>query len=51
MGNKTDHETQGSRVEKESLKTSGSKNLWGLWWQEKLPASQESLLELSLIHI
>ena len=25
--------------------TTGSKNLWGLLWQEKLQASQESLLE------
>ena len=31
--------------EKKSFKTSDYKNLWGLWWWEKLPASQESSLE------
>ena len=45
QGSETDHSTQGSSVGKESLKISGSKNLWGLQWWEKLPASQESLLE------
>ena len=35
----------GSRAGKESLKTSGCKNLWGLQQQEKLPASQENSLE------
>ena len=30
---------------KESFKTSGCKNLWGLWWWEKLPVSQKSPLE------
>ena len=35
----------GSSMGKESLKTSGSKNLWGLWQWEKLQASQESSLE------
>ena len=42
LGSETDHTTQGSSVGKESLKTSGCKNLWGLWQEEKLPASQES---------
>ena len=45
QGSETDHSTQGSSVGKESLKISGYKNLWGLQWREKLPASQESLLE------
>ena len=45
LGSKTEHVTQGSSVGKESLKTSGCKNLWGLKRQEKLQASQESLLE------
>ena len=36
---KTDCTTQGSSGRKESLKT--CKNLWGLWWREKLPASQK----------
>ena len=42
----TDCTIQGSSAGKESLKTSGCKNLWGLQWQEKLPASQDSLLEI-----
>ena len=41
----TDRATQGSSMEKESLKISDCKNLWVLWWQERLRASQESLLE------
>ena len=45
LGSKEDHAAQGSSEGKESLKTSVYKNLWGLWWQEKLPASQESLSE------
>ena len=44
----TDHATQGSSRWKESLKTSGCKNMWGLWQQEKLPVSQESLLEVPM---
>ena len=44
-GEQTDCATQGSSVGIQSLKTSGYKNLWGLGWQEKLPASQESSLE------
>ena len=31
MGSETDHTIQGSSMGKESLKTSGCKNLWGLW--------------------
>ena len=45
QGNKTDLATQGSSMGKESLKTSGYKNLWGFQWQEKLSDSQESSLE------
>ena len=45
MGSETDQTTQGSSAGKESFKTSGCKNLWGLWWQEKLPVSQKNLLE------
>ena len=45
LGSETDHTTQGSNMGKESLKTSGCKILWGLWWRKKLPTSQESLLE------
>ena len=45
LGSKTDCTTQGFSAGKESLKTSGCKNLWGLWSQEKFIASQESPLE------
>ena len=45
LGSETDHTTQGSSTRKESLKTSGYKDLWGLGWQKKLPASQKSSLE------
>ena len=45
LGSRTYHATQGSRMGKESLKTSGYKNLWALRQQEDLPASQESSLE------
>ena len=45
LGSETDHANQGSSEGKESLKSCGCKNLWGLWQQKKLPASQESLLE------
>ena len=45
LGSETDHATQGSSVGKGSLKTSDCKNLWGLRWPEKLPASQEGSLE------
>ena len=46
LGSKTNHTTQGSSVGKAS-KLLAVKNLGGsgLWWQEKLPASQESSLE------
>ena len=42
---KTECATQGSGMGKEIFKTSGCKRLWGLWQWEKLPVSQESLLE------
>ena len=45
LGSKTNHTTQGSSMGKQSLKTSGYKNLWGLWLREKLLVSQESPLE------
>ena len=45
LGSETDHATQGSSLGKESLKTPGCKNLWGLRQWEKLPISQERLLE------
>ena len=45
QGSKTDCTIQGSSMGKESCKTSGCKNLWGLQWQEKLSASQENPLE------
>ena len=45
LGSETDHTTQGSNMGKESLKTSGCKNLQGLQKWERLPASQESSLE------
>ena len=45
QASETDRATQGSSVGKESLKTSDWKNLWGLQWWEKLPASQEGSLE------
>ena len=45
LGSEIDCATQGSTTGKESLKSSGCKNLWELQQQEKLPASQESLLE------
>ena len=37
--------TQGSSAGKETFKTSGCKNLWGLWQWEKLLVSQEGPLE------
>ena len=45
LGNEIDHATQGSSDRKENFNTSGCKNLWRLQWQEKLPVSQECLLE------
>ena len=45
LGSNTDCATQGSITGKESLKTSGWKNLWGLQLQEKLPVSKESLMK------
>ena len=45
LWSETDCATQGSSVEKESLKNSGCENLWWLRQWEKLPASQESSLE------
>ena len=40
LGIETNHATLGSSTGKESLNTFGCKNVWGLWWQEKLPDSQ-----------
>ena len=45
LGSKTDHETQGSSLGRQSLKTSGCKILWGLRQWKKLPDSQKSPLE------
>ena len=45
LGSKTDHATHVSSAGKQSLKTSGCKNLRGLQRWEKLPVSQESPLE------
>ena len=45
LGSKADRETQSASMGKQSLKTFGYKNLWGLRWWEILPASQESSLE------
>ena len=42
LGSETDHTTQGSGTEKESLKTSGCKNLWGVAAVGETPALQES---------
>ena len=39
LGSEIDYATQGSCVGKESLKTSGCKNLWVLQQGKKLPAS------------
>ena len=36
-----DHTTHGFSMGKESLKTSGCKNLWEFQWHKKLSASQE----------
>ena len=44
LGSETACTTQDSRQGKESPKTSGCKNLWGLWQWEKLSVSQESPL-------
>ena len=45
LGSETDCTTQGSSSRKECLLISHGKNLWGLRWWEKLPASQERSLE------
>ena len=45
LGSKTAGAPQGSSVGKESLKTSGYKNLWGFQQWEKLPKLQGSSLE------
>ena len=37
--------TQSSSTVSNTSKPLDGKNLWGLQWQEKLPASQKSLLE------
>ena len=42
LGSQIDHETQDFGKGKESFKTSGCKNLWGLQQWEELPASQGS---------
>ena len=42
VGSDTHYATQSSGTGKQSLKTSSSKNLWGLQGWEKLPVSQES---------
>ena len=44
LGSETDHTTQGSSTRKAS-KPLTEKNLWGLRWQEKFPASQKSSLK------
>ena len=41
LGSQTDYATQGSSTVKEVSRPLAEKNLWGLRWQEKLPASQE----------
>ena len=45
LGSETDCATQGSNMGKGSFKISDCKTLWRLRQQEKLPVSQESLLE------
>ena len=45
LGSETDCATQDSSMRKESFRTSGCKNLWGLRQWEILPSSQESSLE------
>ena len=45
LGSETDHTTQGPVWGNKAPKTSGCKNLWELWQLEKLPDTQESLLE------
>ena len=45
LESKADHATQGSSAGKQSPKTYGYKNLWGLWKREKLPVLQETSVE------
>ena len=45
LGSETDLVTQGSNAGKESLRTSGCKNLRGLLWQEKLKSHRRVCLE------